>query len=538
MAEQVLRPPSTQRTAPPAITPLVPPNGGDGATASEAVTQEISATKGSGAPLPASSKEVMENHFGTDFSRVRVHTADYAARMSGNLRARAFTVGSDIYFNRGNYQPESAMGRHLLAHELTHTVQQRAAPNGQLGAQLMIQKADGDKAPTVFGEFEAVKYHPLKQKSDGKEVGVEMFMKFNPRPKVDAKQIALTQTAMGKVGGASVNTPDSNYGRRSATAGAGQGRFIDRTAGNPNPLYAHKDQPKAGADASKLTSYETETSTVLTPAQTTAMETATGITGRTHDGRGSKHGFQFTEAGVAKGPESAELYDAPFLDTSNDSNQIFESTALAIEGAQKDTYYGSVSWGWSRDATGKFSTVPFKAISQGTPSVNFLTAASVWNTATEDFNWGVTAATATLLDLHDQTKTKTITKGTALNWDGATGAGGTFNIVTLKDGTMWAIRPAEMARTDVGRPTVKLPVDEVYTLNAANTSVVSDPAKAAATEVKKLPKDTRVAVATPPASAKADPAWSFVRVVDGPDTNVTGWVKRTSLTREALGTHP
>ena len=74
--------------------------------------------------MPGSTKSFMESRFGTDFSDVRIHTGDYATQMSGELNAQAFTVGSDIYFNRGKYSPESDHGRHLLAHELTHTIQQ------------------------------------------------------------------------------------------------------------------------------------------------------------------------------------------------------------------------------------------------------------------------------------------------------------------------------------------------------------------------------------------------------------------------------
>jgi hypothetical protein len=72
----------------------------------------------------------MEARFGMDFSRVRIHTGDDAAQLSSDLNAKAFTVGSDIYFNSGNFSPESSAGRYLLAHELTHAVQQGAAQQG------------------------------------------------------------------------------------------------------------------------------------------------------------------------------------------------------------------------------------------------------------------------------------------------------------------------------------------------------------------------------------------------------------------------
>jgi Domain of unknown function (DUF4157) len=78
-----------------------------------------------GEPLPASTRAEMERAFGADFSSVRVHTNGGAAQLSRGLKAQAFTYGEHIFFDHGRYDPESAQGKRLLAHELTHTVQQR-----------------------------------------------------------------------------------------------------------------------------------------------------------------------------------------------------------------------------------------------------------------------------------------------------------------------------------------------------------------------------------------------------------------------------
>jgi hypothetical protein len=69
----------------------------------------------------------MEDSFGTDFSRVRVHTSSQSDTLNRQLQARAFTTGSDIFFRSGEYKPTSGAGQQLLAHELTHVVQQGAA---------------------------------------------------------------------------------------------------------------------------------------------------------------------------------------------------------------------------------------------------------------------------------------------------------------------------------------------------------------------------------------------------------------------------
>jgi Domain of unknown function (DUF4157) len=109
------------------ITPFIQAKGGDGGTASDTVTQQVNATRGNGSNMDRPTQSFMESRFGTGFSNVKIHTGDYAVQMSRELNAQAFTVGSDIYFNSGKYNPLSESGKHLLAHELTHTVQQGAA---------------------------------------------------------------------------------------------------------------------------------------------------------------------------------------------------------------------------------------------------------------------------------------------------------------------------------------------------------------------------------------------------------------------------
>jgi hypothetical protein len=87
-----------------------------------------------GAPLPANLRSGFETSFGHDFSRVRVHADSSAAAIADGLHAQAFTAGSDIVFGAGQYAPETSSGKRLLAHELTHVVQQRtesAAPEIQ-----------------------------------------------------------------------------------------------------------------------------------------------------------------------------------------------------------------------------------------------------------------------------------------------------------------------------------------------------------------------------------------------------------------------
>lgn len=96
------------------------------------VAREVLRTPGR--PLDAPARSFMEARFGHDFKHVRVHTDERAADSAHALMARAYTVGSDIVFAAGQYAPQSERGTRLLAHELTHVVQQ-TQPGSELGAE-------------------------------------------------------------------------------------------------------------------------------------------------------------------------------------------------------------------------------------------------------------------------------------------------------------------------------------------------------------------------------------------------------------------
>lgn len=109
------------------ITPLVMRQGKDAVTASPQTQQGIQRTRGGGKPIDQAVRGSMEQAFGADFSGVRVHADGKADQLNRSLNARAFTTGPDIYFKQGEYQPGSQPGQKLLAHELTHIVQQRGS---------------------------------------------------------------------------------------------------------------------------------------------------------------------------------------------------------------------------------------------------------------------------------------------------------------------------------------------------------------------------------------------------------------------------
>jgi hypothetical protein len=90
----------------------------------DAVERSIGQARGGGHGMDHTTRGRMESAFGADFSGVRIHTDSRADALSQSVSARAFTTGSDVFFRQGEYNPGTSSGRELLAHELTHVVQQ------------------------------------------------------------------------------------------------------------------------------------------------------------------------------------------------------------------------------------------------------------------------------------------------------------------------------------------------------------------------------------------------------------------------------
>ena len=103
---------------------LISRKGDSAFTASDSIETRLKSGKGGGQPLPNETRDFMDTRFSNDFSGVKVHTGSDAVQLSKELGAQAFTHGEDIYFNSGKYSPHTDEGKKLLAHELTHTIQQ------------------------------------------------------------------------------------------------------------------------------------------------------------------------------------------------------------------------------------------------------------------------------------------------------------------------------------------------------------------------------------------------------------------------------
>ncbi len=124
------------RDLPPGILP--------GGRVHPGVTARIAASRGRGGDLDAGVRDDLSARLGDSFSDVRVHTDPLADALARSVQARAFTTGSDIFFGAGEYQPASPAGQALLAHELTHVVQQRGTPTS--GEMIVTDPGDATEA--------------------------------------------------------------------------------------------------------------------------------------------------------------------------------------------------------------------------------------------------------------------------------------------------------------------------------------------------------------------------------------------------------
>ncbi|GAA4160172.1 hypothetical protein GCM10022217_23840 [Chryseobacterium ginsenosidimutans] len=337
------------------ITPLIQRSSKESLGESHApnhIESQISSHKGNGSSMDSGTKNFMENRFGTDFSSVKIHTGSEAVQMSRELNAQAFAVGNDIYFNEGKYSPNSDSGKHLLAHELTHTIQQNKL--SQISAKRIQRTVN-----TWGGTWDTDQYDLVTPATAAGSRGVDIKLKFTPNANVNAEMIGLTQTVQGIIGGATALTPAAATRAISATdaisinTGTGEtdeGTAIDRASGYNNPIYPVSNAASASLDDATVSA-----------------------------GWG-QHGWRYTDASGTLQTQDGKLNDSPRRSNAQaNARHIFETTALATRGAQSGFYYGSVRWGWRTDSAGAFSKIPLAVVSQGAPSSTFFKAAENWN---------------------------------------------------------------------------------------------------------------------------------------------------------------
>lgn len=169
---------------------------GGGTDADPELESSIQSAQGGGQPLGSDIRRSMEGVFGADFSSVRVHTDAQADTLNRSIHAQAFTTGQDVFFRSGAYNPGSSSGKELLAHELTHVVQQSGGQVSRPQAKLTIgepgdqyeQEADAMAAQVMqMSEGDA---SPISSEEEGKVSAKPMSLQ---RMKLSSVQRSIIQ---------------------------------------------------------------------------------------------------------------------------------------------------------------------------------------------------------------------------------------------------------------------------------------------------------------------------------------------------------
>jgi len=161
------------------------------------IGSSLQKARGGGVPLEGKVQSEMESKIGADFSNVRVHTGSNSVQMNKSLKSKAFTNRSDIHFNSGQFNPGSASGKHLLAHELTHVVQQKTVPD--LQRKLKDDKtrnfyeveADRTADKVVSGSGAVARITPGRGNSFSKSSGTQLKQPGTKQAKVEGPVVQM-----------------------------------------------------------------------------------------------------------------------------------------------------------------------------------------------------------------------------------------------------------------------------------------------------------------------------------------------------------
>ena len=158
-----------------------------------------------GNPLPPASRAFFESGFGHDFAKVRIHTDARASDSARNVNARAYTVGRDIVFGRGENDPHSSAGRHLLAHELAHVVQQSGAGSAGDGVTRIGDANDAAESHAEHAANVVTSAHRTPALAPVATRAAQRFPLHAPSPdpaKMSrAQEVELSKTSVGQITG-------------------------------------------------------------------------------------------------------------------------------------------------------------------------------------------------------------------------------------------------------------------------------------------------------------------------------------------------
>jgi len=223
----------------------------------DSLSKSIHTSRGKGTSLDPNTHAFMTKRFGNDFSKVSVHTDANSVQMNRELHSRAFTVGHDIYFNEGQYQPKSDQGKHLLAHELTHVVQQNGNHQHKTGLTTLpsLKSEPSIQRYTVFTTTEQIDgnalgwVHPdsdtINVADDGRfavgESGSDAWTESTMISNAEEKLKSIKSEAKLNEGARSISGKDPNSGTGGTLKSLKEMEIVNRSGGGrADNNYPHK----------------------------------------------------------------------------------------------------------------------------------------------------------------------------------------------------------------------------------------------------------------------------------------------------------
>jgi hypothetical protein len=221
---------------------------GNGVQGGHDLDNYVSSLGSSGQSMPESSKSFFEPRFGHDFSGVKIHTGEVAAKSAQSINALAYTTGNNIVFNSGQFAPETDSGKKLMAHELTHVVQQ-----GGAGQANNIQRDTMPAAPAA-ANCPVNCITPITLFSDTKNCGSgdDFLNADRPFGPADPKKLLLITAVYARLSDADLLTRMKTGFDGIMTLGgaAGDDAANHFFAGSATPVNHNSSTPIGGAAAS------------------------------------------------------------------------------------------------------------------------------------------------------------------------------------------------------------------------------------------------------------------------------------------------
>jgi hypothetical protein len=195
--------------------------------ASTQLSSEINNHRGGGQPLDIGLQQSMGQAMGADFSMVRVHTDGQSDRLNRSIQAKAFTTGHDIFFRQGEYNLGSRGGQELIAHELTHIMQQRGCGTGENKIQRSGVKSELKESDEKFKDFQET----TKEINDLRNaVAQNLYHQYKP-----TNGVSVDYNIQGTVRDKSKKNISENFAKRKAQ---GLNHWSDTAINSALRIYA------------------------------------------------------------------------------------------------------------------------------------------------------------------------------------------------------------------------------------------------------------------------------------------------------------